>query len=167
VAIYILPSVVYQKFLLPKMHRWAHHGREKFYATYRHGNLVMLIIGIIAMIIVWISATWAIPFLFGANYTDSVQLLNILALSIPVIFVASSVGATLVTKEHMKNKVKYMGSVAVFNILLNIIIIPIYGAIGAAIATVMSNILLLLLYRRAAQKLVFSLDIKVNLKGNE
>jgi len=155
VAIYIFPSVIYQKFLLPKIHRWAHHDREKFYYTYKQGNLMMFIIGSVGMVLVWFSSSFLISLLFGIKYTNSSELLNILAFSIPVIFVASSVGATLVTKEHMKKKVLYMGTIAVLNIVLNIILIPIYGASGAAVATVLSNIFLLIIYYIAAEKYVF------------
>ena len=161
VAIYIFPSVIYQKFLLPKIHRWANHDRERFYKTYRQGNFIMFVIGITAMILVWLLSSWLIPILFGNNYIDAVVILNILALSIPIIFVASSVGATLVTQEHMRKKVKYMGLIAGINIILNIILIPTYGAIGASIATVISNLMLLIIFYYASEKIVFRGIIKV------
>ncbi len=156
VAVYILPSVIYQKFLLPKMHRWANHDKKKFYDMFKKGNIIMLFIGIIAMLFIWISAKYFIPLFFGEKYILAVDLLLILSLSIPVTFVASSVGATLVTKEHMKHKVKIMGIIAVFNIVLNIILIPKYSAEGAAIATVISNLLLLIFYYLSALKIVFN-----------
>jgi len=155
VAIYILPTVIYQKFLLPKMHRWAHHDRTKFHNTYKRGNMMMLVIGSLGMVVIWLSSSVLISFIFGDKYPFSSSLLDILAFSIPVIFVASSVGATLVTKEHMKKKVTYMGIIAVLNIVLNIILIPIYGANGAAIATVVSNIGLLIFFYYAAEHIVF------------
>lgn len=154
-AVYLLPSVIYQKVLLPKIHRWANHDRERFYRVYRQGNIAMLVLGGGAMLAIWASAFWAIPLLFGEQYMDAVLLLNILALCAPIMFVASSVGATLVTQENMIRKVKYMGVVAFFNIGLNVLLIPIFGATGAAVATVLSNLLLLIIYYSAAQKLVF------------
>ncbi len=164
-AVYLFPGVVYQKYLLPKLHRWAHHDRDKFYTIYRKGNIAMLILGLIAMLIIWGLSNWGIPFLFGTEYQDAVILVNILAISAPIIFVAFSTGATLVTQQHMKRKVTYMGSVALINIVLNIILIPKYGAIGAASATVISNFTLLLLYYYASEKIVFSQE-KISLKGN-
>ena len=116
----------------------------------------MAILGILAMLIVWTLSSWALPILFGDNYIESVLLLNILAICLPILFVASSVGATLVTQEYMRVKVKYMGVVAILNIALNIILIPMLGALGAAISTVLSNCVLLIVYYRLAQNLVFS-----------
>ena len=155
VAVYLFPSVLYQKFLLPKLHRWANHDKDKFYDVYRKGNIAMLVLGLIAMLLVWLLSTWAIPFLFGNEYYDSILILNILALSSPIIFVAFSAGATLVTQEHMKLKVKFMGAVALINLALNFIFIPMYGAVGAAVSTVVSNFILLVIYYQGAQKHVF------------
>lgn len=156
VAVYLLPSVVYQKFLLPKMHRWAHSNRIKFYKVYRQGNSIMLILGLLAMVAIWLLAPWGVVFLFGQNYQQSVGLLMVLAVSAPILFAASSVGATLVTQAHMKSKVKCMGVVAGINIVLNLLLIPAYGAYGAAVATIVSNVSLLAIYYFYAEKLVFS-----------
>jgi len=156
IAVYLLPGVIYQKFLLPKMHRWAHCDRTKFYQVYRQGNIGMLILGLLAMVLIWLLASRGVVFLFGQNYQQAVGLLMILAVSAPVLFVASSVGATLVTQVHMKSKVKCMGVVAGLNIILNFLLIPLYGAYGAAVATIISNVSLLAIYYFYAEKLVFS-----------
>jgi len=160
VAVLIFPGVVYQKFLLPKMHRWAHHDRKHFYQVYRQGNIIMLLLGIVSMFLIWIIMPWGVPFLFGEAYQDAVNLLMVLAVSTPILFVASSVGATLLTQEHMKQKVKYMGTVAIINIGLNIVLIPFFGVYGAAVATVTSNIILLMIYYTAAKKIVFAKETK-------
>jgi O-antigen/teichoic acid export membrane protein len=159
VAVYLLPTVIYQKFLLPKMHRWANHDRNKFYEVYRRGNIAMLFLGVFIMILLWLLAPIFVPFIFGTQYADAVILLNVLSLCAPIVFIAFSAGATLVTQDHMKKKVKYMGFVAIINIFLGLILIPIYGAIGAAISTVVSNLILLIIYYIAAQKIVFSLEV--------
>ncbi|MBW6511778.1 MAG: oligosaccharide flippase family protein [Desulfuromonadaceae bacterium] len=157
-AVYMLPSVIYQKFLLPKMHRWAHQDRKFFYRVYRQGNLAMLFLGVIAMVSIWLLAPWGVVFLFSETYQEATNLLMVLSVSAPIIFVASSVGATLVTQEHMMIKVKCMGVVAGVNIFLNILLIPIYGALGAAIATIFSNCILLSIYYYFAEKVVFLSD---------
>lgn len=155
VAVLLFPGIVYQKFLLPKMHRWANHDRELFYRVYRQGNRVMLVLGLLTMVFVWLLSPFSIPYLFGNDYKNAVGLLMVLALSTPIIFVANSVGATLVTKDHMKIKVKLMGLVAILNIILNFAFIPFYGALGAAVATVISNLVLLLIYYLSAKFYVF------------
>lgn len=158
VAVLLFPGIIYQKYLLPKMHRWAHHNRYIFHKVYKTGNIVMLLVGVFALISIFILSPVMIPIFFGEQYQETVYLLRILALSLPLLFIASSVGATLVTQDHMKKKVKIMGGVALLNIVLNIIMIPVYGSVGAAIATVLSNLILLLGFFYVAQKYIFNLN---------
>ncbi len=165
-ATLLFPGVIYQKYLLPKLHRWANHDKEKFYMVYRKGNFIMLIFGITAMLLIWSLSSWAVVFLFGAKYENAIAVLNILAISIPFVFVAHSTGATLVTQSYMKKKVKYMGLVALLNIVLNLFLIPKFGITGAAISTVVSNIILLLLYYYASENIVFSKKTEI-LKGQK
>lgn len=155
-AVYLFPSVIYQKFMLPKIHRWAHHDRERFYYSYRIGNVLMLGFGLVTMLILWVVVPWIIPFLFGSEYHGAIVLLMILSLAVPIRFLATSIGSTLVTQDHMQRKVRYMGIVAVLNIILNLALIPTFGAIGAAITTVFSDIVLLVMYYVASKKYVFA-----------
>jgi O-antigen/teichoic acid export membrane protein len=155
VVVYMFPNVVYRKYLLPKLHRWANHSdTEKLRQILRHGNVIMLIMGILVMFVIWLSSSWAVPFLFGEKYYATVKLLNVVAISVPIMFVAFSAGTILDTKENMKQKVKIMGFVAIFNIILNLIIIPYYGGLGAAMSTVLSNLLLMILYTWKANKVL-------------
>jgi len=155
-AVYLLPSVIYQKFLLPKIHRWAHSDRDRFYRAYRVGTWLMLKLGLIAMLAIWLLAPWGVQIFFGDSYMGAVVPLSILALAAPIRFVATSVGATLVTQEHMRRKVWLMAATAFFNIALNIGLIPHHGVAGAAIATVVSDACLLFLYLYSAKYYVFS-----------
>ena len=152
VAVLLFPGIIYQKFLLPKMHRWANHDRERFYLVYKKGNMIMLLLGLVAMLLIWVIAPWVVPLLFGEAYLAAISLLMILAVSAPVLFVASSMGAVLVTQKRMKEKVKLMGGVALINICLNAALIPHYGGNGAAISTVLSNAFLLYFYYVASLK---------------
>ena len=154
-ALLLIPSILFGKFLLPKYHRWAYHNTEKFLKVYRLGNKLMVISGIILFLVVYFGAGFFIPLIFGDEYLPSVSLMKLLSLTLPVSFLAYSIGATLVTKSHMKTKVLLMGIVAIINILLNVILIQIYDAKGAAIATILSNMLLLCLYYWIAKKKVF------------
>ncbi len=154
-AILVFPNVLYSKFLMPKYHKWANYDKKKLYDYYKKGNRIMLFAGLLAMITVLLFSNFFMPFIFGKQYKNSVLLINILSLTLPVYFVAYSVGTTLVTNEHMKLKVRLMGYVALLNLILNSILIPYYQAEGAAFATVISNFILLLLFFKTAKEKVF------------
>jgi O-antigen/teichoic acid export membrane protein len=155
-AVYMLPSVIYQKFLLPKIHRWANHDRERFYQVYRTGNWVMLILGLLAMLAIWLLAPFGVQILFGGSYVGAVLPLSILALAAPIRFVATSVGSALVTQEHMRRKVRFMAVTALTNVVFNLLLIPLFGINGAALGTVLSDLILLLLYIYSAKYHVFN-----------
>jgi O-antigen/teichoic acid export membrane protein len=145
-AVYLFPSVLYQKFLLPKLHRWAHHNQGQLHRVYRIGNITMLGLGLTAMVLLWLVVPVVLPKLFGAEYQGAVMLLMILSVAAPFRFVANSVGAVLTTRNHMRMKVRLMGMGALINIVLNFSLIPIFGAAGAAVATVTTEALIMVMY---------------------
>lgn len=154
----LFPKILYQKFLLPKIHRWSHHDKLKFYKVYAIGNKYMFILGVVSMCLLLLLSNELVSFIFGDTYKGAVSILMILSVTIVFRFTAASVGSVLVTQNNMTIKVILMGIVAVVNIVLNIIFIPRYGPTGAAIATVISDGLLLCLYFYAVNKYVFNND---------
>ncbi len=159
-GVLLFPAIIYQKYLLPKIHRWAYRDRALFYSVYRRGTVVMFGIGMIAFAVIWVLASPGLLLIFGAHYIEAVHLLKILALSLPISFMVASIDSTLATQEHMKTKVQLMGAVAVINILLNLWLIPFYGAVGAAAAKVASNVIMLFLYYIFAERIVFAKEKK-------
>lgn len=153
-AIYLLPGVIYQKYFLPKIHRWSIQEPARVREVFEQGNIAMLFLGLIFLIGIWITADWMVSILFGDHYAQAAFILKILSFSVPFMFVAFSSGAVLVTQNNMKLKVKLMILVALLNISLNLVLIPLYGMVGAATATIISNALLALLYFITAKRLV-------------
>lgn len=153
-AALLVPGIIYQKFLLPKLHRWAYHDREKFIQSYHYGNYIMLFLGIIGAITLWFLAPYLIQWFFGAQYATAIALVQLMALNIPIVYVASSAGSLLVTQDHMKTKVYYMGASALISLLLSAPMILYFRTKGAIYTNIICNILLLILYFRAVRKRV-------------
>ena len=154
-AIYLIPGIIYQKYLLPKIHRWANHDRPMFYNSYKVGSLLMLAAGGGAAICIWALSEYMVPLIFGDQYIEAVVLLKWLSICAPLRFAATSVGAVLLTHSHMYKKVTYMGGVAVVSFFLNIILIPCLSVHGAVITAIASELFLLGLYYFAARRYVF------------
>jgi O-antigen/teichoic acid export membrane protein len=157
-AVYLLPGIVYQKFLLPKLHRWAEHDHQRFLGVYRFGNAASLLLGVIVAAMLFLIAPWLMPFLFGEAYRAAGQLLLVLAFAVPAHYLATSVGAVLVTQDNMRRKVWLMGLSALVNLLLNLLLIPRFGIYGAAWATVASETVLAMAYLYAAGKYIFGVS---------
>lgn len=157
-AIYLFPATVYQKFLLSKLHRWAVHDRPRFRQAYRWGGVAMLACGVVAGIALAFGATLA-PRIFGAGYRTVVPLLQVLALCVPLRFLSTAVGSVLLTEGHMRYRVGAMALAALAAVLLNLALIPAFAEMGAAIATVIAEALLLgLMYRGARRVDALELD---------
>lgn len=155
-ATLLLPGLVYQKYLLPKLHRWAYHDPRRLYLTFVRGNYIMGLTGLLVTVIIWFLAPVVIPVVFGSQYTPAVDLTKWIALGIPMTYMAASAEAPLVTGENMLYKVKIMAAVAVLNIGLNLLLIPLYGLKAAIATTLLCNALLLVLYMVASYRLVFN-----------
>lgn len=154
-ATFLFPTIVYQKFLLPKLHRWAHHDPARLRMVYRQGNVAMTALGTCAALALVLVAPSVVPIVFGADYVAAILPLQILSVCIPVRFLATSIGAPLATRDMMVRKVTCMGIVAVLNVATNIALIPTYGAIGACVATLAAELALLVLYWLQVRKHVF------------
>jgi len=155
IAITLLPSVIYQKYLLPKLHRWVNHDFSMLYEVYVKGNRIMVFLGLSSMAAVLVFSPFAINLLFGAPYAEASKLLQILALGIPVRFVSIAMDTMLVLQDNIRWKVRCMLAGGLCNLILSLFLIPAYGAAGAAVAMVISDFVLLLLFYSCVRMFVF------------
>lgn len=143
-AVYLLPATIYQKFLLSRLHRWAVHDRPKFWHVYRLGNRGMAAAGAAIGLVLATLAPWLVPTLFGPAYTGVAAVLAVLAICTPIRFLSTSVGSVLLTQRHMRYRVLAMLAATSAAVALNVAVVPRYGELGAAWATVVAESLLLL-----------------------
>ena len=143
-AVYLIPVVIYQKFLLAKLHRWAAHDKPKFWMVYRKGNLSMLALGLVIAVAMVAVTPWVVPIVFGDQFRPVVKILMVLAPCVPIRFLSVAMGSVLLTEDHMRYRVYAMGLAAGAVIGLNVILIPRFHALGAAGATVAGELVLLL-----------------------
>jgi PST family polysaccharide transporter len=89
-------------------------------------------------------AGFIMPAIFGSKYLDSISVLRILYLSVPLLYIGMV--STLVAKSIFLEKkvVKIMLICVILNITLNSIFIPFWGAQGAACTTLISETILAL-----------------------
>ncbi|WNN47302.1 oligosaccharide flippase family protein [Siccibacter colletis] len=145
-AAIMFPTIIYQKYLLPKLHRWAYHDLQKLKYIFKYGNIVMLSFGLIIVLIVWFASPYIITILFGLKYNGSIPLIQFLSLSIPLIYLASNAGAILVTKDNMRAKVKIMFLSSILSVLCFFSCYQTYGVYAGVISTFISNLLICVAY---------------------
>lgn len=152
-AIYLFPSLIYNKLLLPKIHRWATHDVKKLRETYKKGNIYMFSFGVLLVLCCYIAIPILVSRVFGEAYADAAAILLIMIFAVPLRFLATSVGAILVTKNNMRKKVIYMGGTALCSLVTASCLIPMLGLVGAASSAVISEAFQLAVYYKAVNKI--------------
>jgi O-antigen/teichoic acid export membrane protein len=86
---------------------------------------------------------FAIPVVFGSDFARSSQILLVHALAMPFVFMGTAYIRWLLVEKFMSLFLVTQGVGAVANIILNLALIPIWGGMGAAVATVLSYVIAL------------------------
>ena len=145
-AAYLFPSVLYQKLLLSKIHRWAYKDPLKLTSFLRTGSLLIVLIGVIVTVFFWQVAPYFVRLIFGPSFEASISILTLLVFAIPFRYLASHLGSVLSTRNFIWINLKITAITAVSNVILNLLLIPEHGAPGAAVATIISHAMLALLF---------------------
>lgn len=89
---------------------------------------------IIAMLIVFSAPL--IELIAGSEFVNSIILLRVLAFALAIMFVGNIFGFTLIALSQQRKLAVLYGVLVVFNIGMNALFVPAYGALAAAWATV-------------------------------
>lgn len=152
-AAHLVPHVIYTKYLLGKVFRWAEHDTDRFFAAFHFCVIGMPILGLSVMALVIVASPVVVPILFGNAYAESVPITIALSVTIPARFLQTAHASLFFSKENMKHQVGYGGIAAFFCVSLNMILLPRYGLTGAVITQIATELLLLALYVRGVQQL--------------
>ncbi len=134
----LIPLATIVKIFLPSLSKVK--DVELLKRTIRKYGLMMLTSGVLIASVIYFSAAQSVSILFGDEYISAVIPLMILALNILVISVNAFLGNPLTVwgKQRVYAIAITFGAVA--NIILNILLIPKYSYNGAAIATLLSEV---------------------------
>lgn len=122
------------------------NDKEKFdkYALFL--NKVVTYIGLVFGIGIFIFSKPIINLLYGTQYQNSIIIMQILAVVIFLRFLGAGYALFITAAEEQKYRAIGVSLSAVVSIILNIILIPKYGAIGAAIASLITHVVLNSIY---------------------
>ncbi len=152
-ATYLIPSIIYSKYMFGKVFRWAEHDTDRFFAAFHVGVIGMTFFGLAAMILAMLASPVLVPIMFGNAYSESIPLVIGLSVTIPVRFIQTAYASFFYSKDRMKTSVAYGGVAALFCVSLNVILLPHYGVTGAVITQGATELLLLGLYMRGVKQL--------------
>ncbi|MBK1692967.1 flippase [Ectothiorhodospira mobilis] len=150
-AWYFIPTAIVASFF-PKLIKLREEDEALF--KYRLQQLfdALLLIGLIVAVVITIAAPWIIDVFFGSDYVDSASIFVVHIWAAIFIFMRTAFSKWILIENVLVFSLITQGLGAVTNVLLNLTLIPAYGGIGAAYATLLSyamaSFLALFFYRR-------------------
>jgi O-antigen/teichoic acid export membrane protein len=132
--------------MFPALARLHRESRVKLRRAYRTVMLVLTLLGLPVMLAMIVFADPVITLLYGEGFADSVTVLRLLAVAVFLIFVDTANTMLLYSGDNLNTVLVLSLGTTAGNVLLNLILIPRYSYNGAAVATILSTVLSLLIF---------------------
>lgn len=138
----VLVSNMINTALYPSLTRQAASDPASLPTIYERSLLYLLLISLPVAVGGAALAHQIVPFLFGDSYADGVLALQLLIWVVPLMFATEFLGY-VVTIAGMEGRVaKAVVASTSVNVVINIAAVPLFGLIGAAVTTVITEIVL-------------------------
>ena len=144
-AILFIPAV-YTNAIYPVMSRYFKTSKENLVFIYNRSFKYLYMIGLPISAGVYMLADRIIVFFYGKTYIGSVIALQIIAWFLFIKFLNYLMGYVLSSVDQQNSRMAGQGLTAAFNVALNLILIPKFGYVGAAVSTFFTEIFLFILY---------------------
>ena len=144
-AILFIPAV-YTNAVYPVMSRYYKTSKENLIYLYKKSFKYLYIIGLPISAGLYVLAGRIIFFFYGEPYKSSVIALQIISWFLFIKFLNYLMAYALSSVDQQNSRMIGQGLTAAFNVVLNLILIPKMGYIGAAVSTFFTEIFLFILY---------------------
>lgn len=131
--------------IYPRFSEYFVHDKKKLAYIFERSVKYLLLIAFPIAVGISLLSQDLILLLFTEEYLKSILPLQILITSLVFSFVSFPIGAFLNASNRQVTQTTIVGTVMVVNIIMNLLLIPHFGIIGAAISALVGNVLLALL----------------------
>ena len=145
--------------LYPVLSKSFTSSKEEFIKIFKKGFKLLAIFAIPLGIGTTLLADKIIELLYGNEFTESIVALQILIWVASLMSLYMIVGHVLASMNRQKIDTYVTGVSAILNVVLNFMLIPKYGLVGAGIASIFSQIFVLLLELRYLKRLGYDPDV--------
>ena len=136
---------VYIIVIFPVMSKFFKNDKKLLLISYEKSIKYLMLIMIPLAIATMFYSTDIIHLIYGRQYDDASSVLSILIWTVCLLFI-SGAGNTLLNASHKEITVtKIYLIAAIFNIILNLFMIPHFSYNGAAITTILSDVLIVII----------------------
>jgi O-antigen/teichoic acid export membrane protein len=136
-----LGSAVVVQVLFPLLART--HGRgHEFVRVYQRGTELLLALIVPVAIVLAISAAPLVEIAYDSEYAEAATPMALLAVALVFMTVNVWQGMVLLAADRQKANLAYLSAAVAFNFLLDLVLVPAFGATGAAWGTLVSAVFL-------------------------
>jgi O-antigen/teichoic acid export membrane protein len=132
----------------PQMSRYYGVSKQRVKKTFNSSLKFFVMLSFPIAIGTTVLAPQIIDFLYTDEYMNSATVLAILIWSLPLLYLSSLCGQVTTASDKENKAMRVYIIAALLNVVSNIIAIPIWGYIGAAVSTIMTEAVALLLFYR-------------------
>jgi O-antigen/teichoic acid export membrane protein len=147
--------------IYPVLSRYYQSSTNSFYEVTEKSCNYLFVIGLPIAVGITLLGDKIIYLVYGAQFERSIIALKILIWSIPLIYVTSPLLRMFYASNKQKTALVLMCISMLFNIILNLLLIPKLSYIGSSLVTVLSELFNFVLFYLAINK-IFSHKIKMN-----
>lgn len=141
----IVPADLILKSFYPALSNFFANSPQTFQKAWDQFAQLMVFLTVGTIIGGWEMAPGIITFFYGPDFTPSILVFRLLVVVIGISFLSYPYAIALVIANQQRKNFILVLAAAVLNILLDLVLIPRYGLYGAAVATVISSLLVLVL----------------------
>ena len=146
--------------LLPSLSFYSVSSKEALQVTYEKSFKYLFILGLPISVGIFMLSDKVILLFYGNNFINSIVALQILTWDIVLMFLCNCVAFALISINKQNQMATAAAGSAVLNIVLNLFLIPNYSYIGSGIATIATEIFLLVIYVYLITQYTLTLNIK-------
>ena len=155
IALIFIP-LMYANSIYPVISRFYITSKKSLKLAYERSFKYMLVLGLPIAAGIYKLSDKIILLLYGKEYLASAVVLSILSVYIFLKFLNPITGYTLMATDKQGTRLFSQATAAIINIILNFILIPLYGIIGAAFATLITEIIFFFMYTFFIMKYSFN-----------
>lgn len=144
-ALIFIPTV-YINAIYPVLSKYYKESKSGLRLLYERSFKYLYIIGVPISLGIFMLSDEIIDFLYGARYSISSIALRIISLYLFLKFINFLLGIVLSSIDKQNKRMLGQGITAGINILLNLLLIPLIGFVGAALSTLITEIFLFIIY---------------------
>lgn len=152
---------VYQNVIFPVMSKFFKESRDLIKVSYELSVKYLLLFILPLSVGIFFYARPLVDLIYSNQYSLATTPVQILIWTVSFLFIngAASTLLNAVDRETIVTRIYIVA--AIFNVILNLILIPLYSYDGAAIATVLSEILILILMMHSISKTEYKPDLSL------